>query len=188
MHLIEPYDRWRDLYAAEEDPRSPFYGRIYSETECHNTIYNYYIHPQWDEFGSSTLYCKIIFADYREGYAVIELMGEWNDCIYNDIMYLKRDLADALIEEGITKFILIGENVLNFHYSDESYYEEWFDDVEDGWIVLINFRDHVLQEMKRARIDYYVMFGALFQQVSWRKLQPQQLYRLVSEKMSRLIG
>jgi hypothetical protein len=115
-------------------------------------------------------------------------MGEWNDCIYNDIMFLKRDLADAMMEEGITKFILIGENVLNFHYSDESYYEEWFDDVEDGWIVCINFRDHVLQEMKRARIDYYVMFGAMFQHIPWRKFQPQQLYLLVNNQLSKLLG
>lgn len=188
MHLIEPYERWRELYAAEEDPRSPFYGRTYSETECENTIYNYYIHPQWDEFGSSTLYCKIIYAEYVEGFAIIELMGEWNDCLYNDIMYLKRDLADALILEGITKFILIGENVLNFHYSDDSYYEEWFEDVGEGWIVCMNFRDYVLQEMKRARIDYFVMFGEMFQNISWRVMHPKQLYALVSERMRRLIG
>lgn len=188
MHLIEPYERWRELYAAEEDPRSPFFGRTYSETEYQNTIYNYYIHPQWDEFGSSTLYCKIIYADYVEGFAIIELIGEWNDCLYNDIMYLKRDLADALILEGITKFILIGENVLNFHYSDDSYYEEWFEDVGEGWIICMNFRDYVLQEMKRARIDYYVMFGEMFQNISWRVMQPQQLYAWVSERMKRLIG
>ena len=47
---------------------------------------------------------------------------------------------------GINKYILIGENILNFHYSDDSYYEEWFDDNGDnGWIVLLNFREHVLK-------------------------------------------
>ena len=36
------------------------------------------------------------------------MMGEWNDAIENDIMLLKRDFIDLMIEEGITKFILIG--------------------------------------------------------------------------------
>jgi len=31
---------------------------------------------------------------------------------------------------GDIQFILIGENVLNFHSSDDCYYEEWFQDVE----------------------------------------------------------
>jgi len=47
MQDIEPYYRWRDLYIADEDELSPFYGREYSEFEYTNTIYNYYIHPQW---------------------------------------------------------------------------------------------------------------------------------------------
>ena len=55
MQDIEPYYNWRHLYTAEEDPQSPFYGRIYSEFEFTHTVYNYYIHPQWDEFGSRTL-------------------------------------------------------------------------------------------------------------------------------------
>ena len=47
---------------------------------------------QWDDFGSSTLYIKILFADYDGGFAIIELIGEWNDAINNDIMLLKRDM------------------------------------------------------------------------------------------------
>ena len=64
MHDIEPFYNWRHLYVSEEDERSPFYGRIYSEFEFTQTIYNYYIHPQWDEFGSRTLYMKVLLADY----------------------------------------------------------------------------------------------------------------------------
>ncbi|MEJ7675142.1 MAG: hypothetical protein WKF59_21170 [Chitinophagaceae bacterium] len=41
-----------------------FYGREYSEFDFSQTVYNYYIHPQWDEFGSSTLYIKVLMADY----------------------------------------------------------------------------------------------------------------------------
>jgi hypothetical protein len=43
------------------------------------------------------------------------MMGEWNDCINNDIMFLKRDVIEPMLENGSVKFILVGENVLNFH-------------------------------------------------------------------------
>ena len=110
MQDIEPYYRWRDLYTAEDDELSPFYGREYSEFEYSNTIYNYFIHPQWDDFGSNTLYLKVIYADYNQQFAIIEFIGEWNDAIENDIMTLKRDIIEPMIESGINKFILIGEN------------------------------------------------------------------------------
>jgi hypothetical protein len=55
MHDIEPYYHWRDRYVAAEDKESPFYGRQYSEFEFSQQIYNYYIHPQWDDFGSPKL-------------------------------------------------------------------------------------------------------------------------------------
>ena len=89
MQDIEPFDNWRYLYTSEDDERSPFYRREYSEFEFTQTVYNYYIHPQWDEFGSATLYIKILMADYTEGYAIIEMLGEWNDAINNDIMTFK---------------------------------------------------------------------------------------------------
>src|SRR3954470_11188825 len=104
MQDIEPHFRWRDLYQSEHDDNSPFFDREYSEFEYSNKIYNYFIHPQWDEFGSPTLYAKIIFADYAEGYAIIELIGEWNDAISNDVMWLKREVAEILIDKGINKF------------------------------------------------------------------------------------
>ncbi len=146
MHDIEPYYNWRDDYVASEDEKSPFFGRKYDEFRFTNKIYNYFIHPQWDSFGSATLYLKIIFVDYEEGFSILELIGEWNDCIDNDIMYLKREVVDTLIEAGISKFILICENVLNFHGSDDSYYEEWHQDIceESGWICVINALNHVI--------------------------------------------
>lgn len=188
MYAIEPYFAWRDLYIASEDARSPFYGRAYSEFEFTSFVYNYAIHPQWDPFGSNTLYLKILYADYERGFCVIELIGEWNDCLYNDIMYLKREVVDPLIEEGITKFILIGENVLNFHYSDDSYYQEWFEEVEDGWIAFVNFRDHVLTEFGQAMIDYYVAMGGQFNTVPWRTMQPLRLLKVVEGLMMKRLG
>ena len=89
MQDIEPYYRWRDLYISEEDPNSPFFGQTYSEFEYSTTIYNFYIHPQWDDMGSRTLFLKIIYADYEQGFCIIELLGEWNDAIEKDIMILR---------------------------------------------------------------------------------------------------
>ena len=176
---------WRELYVASEDEYSPFYDREYSEFEFTHQIYDHVIHPQWDEFGSNTLYMKILYSDYEEGYTIIELIGEWNDAIDNDVMFLKRDIAEHLMDYGINKFIFIGENVLNFHASDDSYYEEWESDLEEGWITFINFREHVLEEFKANNIDYYINFGGPLDDLHWRKLKPQQFYTVVSEVLGR---
>lgn len=185
MHAIEPYYNWRDQYMAEEDPRSPFFEREYSEFYFTDKIYDHYIHPQWDNFGSSTLFLKLLYTDYEEGYAIIELIGEWNDCLYNDIMALKRDFIDLLTFEGIDKFILIGENVLNFHSSDDCYYEEWFEDIEDGWIAMLNFREHVLDDFKDANIDSYFVLGGSLTQVDWRTAEPETLFTLVNNQVAK---
>ncbi|MCO6488358.1 MAG: hypothetical protein J5I98_08075 [Phaeodactylibacter sp.] len=179
MHDIEPYYRWRDNYIASEDERSPFFGRVYDEFRFTHQIYNYYIHPQWDDFGSATLYLKVIYADYELGYAIIEMLGEWNDCLSNDIMYLKREVVDALAEEGIHKYILICENVLNFHGSDDCYYEEWYEDISDrqGWICFINTLDHVWEEMRDTRLQHYVNFGREFNNINWRPFKPKALFK-----------
>jgi len=180
MHFIEPHYNWRNYYIASEDPSSPFFGREYSEFEYTDRIYNYLIHPQWDNIGSPTLFIKILFADYDEAYAIIEMLGEWNDAIENDIMTLKRDIIEPMITSGINKFILIGENVLNFHYSDDCYYEEWFDEVEDGWIALINFHDHVIREFERIRIDSYFVMGGELEEIDWRTFSPFQFFNKVN--------
>jgi len=175
MHNIEPHYNWRDHYIASEDERSPFYGRMYSEFEYSTKIYNYFIHPQWDDIGSPTLFVKLLFADYNLGFGVIEILGEWNDCLYNDVSFLKQNLIDPLIKNGINKFILIGENLLNFHFSDDCYYEEWYEDVTDdgGWIVAINFRQHVLDEMNNIGLINYIHYGGLYNELIWRPLKPQ---------------
>lgn len=185
MHLIEPFYLWRTDYIASEDPLSPFYGREYSEFEFQNSVYDFYIHPQWDTIGSPTLFVKILYVEYGDQFAIIELIGEWNDAIENDIMTFKRDIIDPLIDEGITKFILIGENVLNFHYSDDCYYEEWFDDAEDGWIALINFHDHVTKEFEKVNIDHYFAMGGELDDIEWRTYQPYQFYKKVNDLLTK---
>jgi hypothetical protein len=185
---IEPYYSWQELYKASEDVHSPFYERVYSEFEYSNTVYNYYIHPQWDDFGSQTLYIKVLFADYDQKYAIIEFIGEWNDAINNDIMLLKRDVIESMMGFGINKFILIGENVLNFHASDDCYYEEWFQDVDEGWIAALNFRDHVRTEFEKNNLDYYLVFGGELNNMSWRTFNPLQLYTMVDTIIRRRLS
>lgn len=185
MQEIEPHYNWRHLYTSEDDRLSPFYGRSYSEFEFSESIYNFYIHPQWDNIGSPTLFIKIIYADYATGFAVIEMIGEWNDAINNDIMFLKRDIADELIFQGINKFVLVGENVLNFHYSDDSYYEEWFDDLNDGWIVALNFQEHVLREFQEVGIDSFLLWGGELNDLYWRKYSPSDLQDKIESLVNR---
>ena len=179
MHLVEPYYHWRNIYIASEDDASPFYNRDYSEFEFSNHIYNYYIHPQWDHIGSPTLYIKILYADYDLGFCVIEMIGECNDTIENDVMTLKRDIIDELIPTGLNKFILIGENVLNFHGSDDCYYEEWIDDAEDGWVAMLNFHEHVEREMQEIGIDQYCIMGGELDELEWRTFLPNNLFAKV---------
>jgi hypothetical protein len=184
MHDIEPYYNWRHLYTAEEDERSPFYGREHSEFEYSQTVYNYYIHPQWDEFGSKTLYLKILYSDYDTNFAILELIGEWNDAIENDIMTLKRDVIDVFEQEGITKFILIAENVLNFHSGDKDYYQEWFEEVTDekGWVVCLNMPEATQYDFRKARLNYYV---ELMNLSNWRIYKPFHLFKKIDEELTR---
>jgi hypothetical protein len=183
---IEPYYNWRHLYTAEEDEHSPFYGRVYSEFEFTNTIYNYYIHPQWDEFGSRTLYMKILIVDYDLNFAIIELIGEWNDAIENDIMTLRREVTDKLYSQGITKYIFFAENVLNFHSSDDSYYENWREELEEegGWVVIANMPEQSQYDFKRARLTNYIR---LLDFPQWRTHKPELVFQQIDNAMMRLL-
>jgi hypothetical protein len=188
MHNLEPFFNWDRYYDSSEDEYSPFYGKEYNYDLYTDAIYNYYIAPGWDYMGSETLYIKILFADYELGYAIIEFIGEWNDAISNDIMHLKRNVIDHLTTYGINKFILIGENVFNFHGSDDSYYEEWFEDVEDGWIAAVNFRDFIHAEWQKYYLDTYINFGGNLEIVNWRTLIPRHFCEIVNRLISRRLA
>src|SRR5690606_10052794 len=97
----------------------------------------------------------------------------------NDIMFLKRTVIDKLNEQGINQYILIGENIFQFHGGEEDYYEEWFEDVEDGWIAAVNFRDFILEEFRRYRLDSYINSGGTLQVDNWRTLKPAQFYEAI---------
>lgn len=180
MHAIEPFYNWQHIYSSEKDKRSPFYKRTYNEFEYSMTVYNYFIHPYWDDFGSTTLYLKILFVEYESNCAIIELIGEWNDAVENDIMTLKRDVIDKLKDEKIYKFILIAENVLNFHNGDQEYYEEWFEETqeENGWIVCLNMPEQSQYDFKRKKLHYYI---ELMQMNDWRTYKPHHLVRRLDE-------
>jgi len=186
MHTIEPYYNWRHIYIAEEDKRSPFYGRKYSEFEFSQTVYNFYIHPQWDDFGSRTLYLKIIYADYELNFVIIEMIGEWNDTIENDIMEFKREVVDKLMEQNINKFILITENVLNFHSSDKEYYEEWFEQTNDnnGWIVALNMPEATQYDFRKKKLNYFI---ELIELDNWRVYKPYHLFKKIDNELNKRI-
>ena len=181
MHDIEPHFGWREKYRAEDDDLSPFHGREYSEFGYTNRVYNYLLHPQWDEFGAETLYLKQLFTDYDEGYVIIEMIGEWNDAVHNDVMHLKREFIDQLIGNGIRRFIIIMEGVLNFHGDDTDYYEEWLEEIseDDGWVALLNCHDHVMDELTQTRLDNYLAFGEQLNGLTWRPQKPERIFEAV---------
>jgi hypothetical protein len=168
---------------AEEDPLSPFFGQTYSEFEFSQTIYNYYIHPQWDEFGSKTLYLKLIFIDYDMSFAIIEMIGEWNDAIENDIMTLKREILEKLMDQGVYKFIIIGENVFNFHNGDRDYYEELYEELadENGWAVMINMHQAAQHDFLQKKLNRYI---ELMEIENWRTYKPEDFFLLIDKKIN----
>jgi hypothetical protein len=183
MHDIEPYYNWLKYYDASFDERSPFFEKEYNYDLFQEHIYGYYIHPAWDSIESETLYLKVLYADYQKGFIVLEFIGEWNDTLHNDVMLLKRTMA-----EGINKFILIGENLFNFHGSDDAYYDEWFDEVEEGWIAAVGFPEFIQEEMRKYKIDQFINMGGTLEMTNWRTLHPQRFYELVSALIQRRLG
>jgi hypothetical protein len=168
---------------------SPFYKAQYSQFEYTNKIYNYLIHPQWDYFGSDTLLLKVLFVDYEQKYAIIEMIGEWNDAINNDIAILKREVVDELLDCGVEKFILLGENVLNFHASDDSYYQEWWEDTPGGWVAFLHFRDHIVNEMEAVGVSNYIRLEEEDETTwNWKTKKPEQLFEAVDQMVMKLLS
>jgi hypothetical protein len=137
--------------------------------------------------GSRTLYVKLLFADYRKKFAIIEMIGEWNDAIENDIMVFRRAVIDPLFDMGITKYILIAENVLNFHSSERDYYEEWYENVSDenGWIVCLNMPESTQYEFKRLKLNYYIELKDMH---DWRKYLPDGVYTLIDSELKKRLA
>lgn len=185
MQNLEPFYGWRDFYRAEDDERSPFYNKEYSEFEYTEVIYNHYIHPQWDSIESDTLFAKVIYVDYDEQMAIIELIGEWNDAISNDIELLIVNLLDFLIDQGVNKITLLGTYVLNFHAGEMDYYSDLLDKLESGWIKYLEFSEHVINEMRESGVLNY-MSEANIKSINWRIQKPNTILNEINTKPIRL--
>lgn len=183
MHQLEAFYRWEGIYNAAEDERSPFFGQAHDQYEL--SLYDHVLHPSWEFIGSETLYVKVLFTSYEEDFTIIEMMGEWNDTLHNDAMHLKRNLIDLQIAEGISRFILIGENILNFHGLEDDYYQEWFEECEEGWIVAMGFREYVHREWNKYGIDAWLSWGGNLELENWRSLSPAKILELVDNEMRR---
>ena len=105
-------------------------------------------------------------------------------------MHLKRNVIEPMLNAGIHKFILIGENVMNFHGSDDCYYEEWFEQTEEqnGWIAAVNFRNHVMEEWRNYNVDSFINFGGTLQLNKWRVLEPAAFFEAVRRLIERRIA
>jgi hypothetical protein len=97
-------------------------------------------------------------------------------------MTLKREVIDRMIAHGINKFVLIGENVMNFHSSDDCYYEEWYEDVAEdgGWIVMLSLAEQSKYDFTRAGIDRYVQ---LIELLEWRPFTPMNLFTKIDNSL-----
>jgi hypothetical protein len=186
MHELEPFYKWDGIYSSSSDERSPFFGQTHQEYDL--SLYDHILHPEWDFVGSETLYVKVLFADYDSGFTIIELLGEWNDTLHNDIMHLKRNLIDHQLSEGIQRFLLIGENVLNFHGLEDDYYQEWFEEVEDGWIVAMGFREFIHREWNKYGLDSFLNWGGKLEIENWRTLSPAHIQEFIEHEMRRRIA
>ena len=49
----------------------------------------------------------------------------------------------------------------------------------DGWIVPVNFREHVAKEMNRFNLDYYTISGGELSELNWRNFLPQELFKKI---------
>jgi hypothetical protein len=103
-------------------------------------------------------------------------------------MRIKRDLVDEMIPEGIDKYILIGENILNFHADIQDYYDEWLEEVPDGWMAMINLRSHVIDELSNYGLDAYFLLGGKLDDLAWRTAHPRKLFEKVQSVVQRRLG
>lgn len=183
MHTIEPFYGWLHLYSQDQDANNPFHETVHSEFFYDRQIYEYLAHPQWDTIESESLLVKILYADYETGYAIIELIGEWNDLYEHDFRLLCVNCLTYLADAGVSRFILISENVFNVYLQDDDYYAAMTEELEDGWICLFRARPHVLDEFQRYGLGAYLYWNMEFDAVVWRKMMPWNMYRLIQNRI-----
>ncbi|RMG21532.1 MAG: hypothetical protein D6730_18115 [Bacteroidetes bacterium] len=187
LHHIEPFYGWLKLYSHQQDERSPFHEVEHNLFYYDRSVNRIPAHPLWDDIGSESLLVKILFADYFQGYAIIELFGEWNDLFDNDFKLLAENCLTYLIDHGIQKFILVCENVFHIYPDTEDYYQALQEELDEGWICVLRARPQVWQEMQAYHIAQYFYQSPLLDELPWRKLKPSQLYYLVESRMRQVL-
>lgn len=188
MFEVEPWYGWLHLYDPEQDEHSPFYGVEHNLFEFDRRIYDMPAHPLWEDFDSENLLLKILYADYEQGYCVIELIGEWNDLQFNDFRLLRDNCLQWLLDAGISRFILICENVFSAFLEMQDYYEAFQDDLgTEGYIHLLRLRPEVQAEFIRYGISAYVNWSPDADAVNWRKLHPDQLLATVEDTYRKML-
>ncbi len=175
MQNILPTFSWQKYYNSSRDSKSPFFG-LKPKSNYENEIYGYFIDPAWQYIGSETLYCNILMVNYDLKYAVIELFGEWNDALHNDIKWLKNTVLDTFIQNEITHFVLITENILQYHGSFSDYYEELYEDTEEGWLCILELPTFLETEFNKFKMQRYFHFGGSLNFSNWRTFKPNDLF------------
>jgi hypothetical protein len=101
-------------------------------------------------------------------------------------MIFRREVIDPLFDMGICKFILVAENVLNFHSSDKEYYEEWYENVtdENGWIVCLNMPESSQYDFKKLKLNYLIEFRNM---PDWRRYQPDGVFTIIDTELKKRI-
>lgn len=188
MQDIEPFFGWLKYYSNEADSNSPFQDVTHNAFEYDRNVYEYLAHPLWDDIDSDSLLVKILYANYDDGYAIIELFGVWNDLILNDFKLFSENCLTYLVDAGINKFVFIAENILNIYLDADDYYEAMQEELNEGWMALIKPRQHVIQEIEDYGIGQYFFWNDDFEELNWRKLKPWELFQLVDSKMTKLLN
>ena len=128
----EPFYGWLGLYNPAEDENGPFYGVEANLSDYERFIYTFPAHPDWNDIGSDSLLVKVLFVEYEQGFAIIELFGEWNDLHLNDFKLLAENLFTYLLDCYVNKIILICENVFHIYLDTDDYYQELQEELEEG--------------------------------------------------------
>jgi hypothetical protein len=183
MQDIEPHFGWLDLYHNEMDPNNPFHEVEHNQFEYDRAVYNYLAHPQWDEIGSESLLVKVLFADYDNNFAIIELFGVWNDLFENDYKLFAENCLTYFIDAGINRFVLIAENVLHIYLDADDYYQAIQEELNDGWIALLRPREHVRHDLEQAHISLYFHYREHWDDWSWRKMKPATLFQEIEKEI-----
>lgn len=181
---VEPYAGWLLFYDPSTDERAPLPAGPEGDLPS-RYIYTFAANPLWDSIDSESLLVKILYLHYQEGYAVVELLGEWNDLFENDFRLLCERLINPLMEEGVNRFVFICENVFNVYIDATDYYEDLQDRLADeaGWICLLKARPNVQEGLAASQLDRYLLWDDQLDHLRWRKLKPWDLFAAICHRV-----